>query len=71
MEKLVLNRIKVVLAEKSMSNKALAQGLNKTEATVSQWCTNMKQPSLETFFQIAKFLDVDLRELFVSTKSIK
>jgi putative transcriptional regulator len=68
MEKLVLNRIKIVLAEKGMSNKALAQGLHKTEATVSQWCTNMKQPSLETFFQIAQFLNVDLKDLFVSTK---
>lgn len=68
MEKLVLNRLKFVLLEKEVKNKQLAKALNKTESTISQWCNNYKQPSLETFYQISRYLDVDLKDLFVSTK---
>lgn len=67
MEKLILNRLKIILVEKGVTSRKLAKALSKTEATVSQWCTNDKQPSLETFYEIAKFLNVDLRELFIST----
>ena len=63
-----INRIKIVLAEKSRTNKWLAETLEKNEATVSRWCTNENQPSVETFYQIAQALDVDIRELFNRTK---
>lgn len=66
--KIYYNRIKSVLAEKNVSSKDLAKRLGKTESTVSRWCTNDVQPSVEVFYQIAKFLDVDIRELFISTK---
>jgi transcriptional regulator with XRE-family HTH domain len=68
MAKRMLNRLKLVLVEKGVTSRELAKRLNKTESTVSTWCTNDKQPSVETFCQIAQFLDVDLRELFVQTK---
>ena len=67
MDKLNYNRIKAVLAEKSVSSKELAKHLDKTESTVSRWCTNDVQPSVEVFYQIAIFLNIDIRELFVST----
>lgn len=63
------NRIKIILAETGRSNKWLAIKLKKSQTTVSRWCTNDMQPSLETLFDIAKALDVDVRELLVSTKS--
>lgn len=65
---IVINRIKIVLAEKNKTNKWLADVLGKNEATVSRWCTNWNQPSVETFYQIAKMLDIDIRELFNRTK---
>lgn len=65
-----LNRLKVVLVEKKKTGKWLAEILSKNEATVSRWCTNESQPSLETLFEIAKVLDVDIKELLVSTKKI-
>ncbi len=68
MAKQNLNRIKSVLAEKNTNNKELASHLRKTESTVSRWCTNEVQPSVETLFEISKFLKVDIRELLVSTK---
>lgn len=68
MEKKNHNRIKAVLAEKNISSKDLAKQLNKTESTVSRWCTNDVQPSIPVLSQIADILDVDVRELLVSTK---
>lgn len=65
---IAINRIKIVLAEKNRTNKWLAETLGKNEATVSRWCTNENQPSVDTFYQIAKMLDIDIRELFNRTK---
>ena len=48
-----LNRIKVVLAEQRRTNRWLAEQLGKGEATISKWCTNRTQPSLETLVEIA------------------
>lgn len=58
-----LNRIKVVLADNGKTNKWLAEQLGKDPATVSKWCTNVSQPSLETLLMISKLLDVDVNEL--------
>ena len=63
-----LNRLKVVLVEKKRTGKWLAETLGKNEATVSRWCANVSQPSLETLFAIAKALNVDVKELLVRTK---
>jgi transcriptional regulator with XRE-family HTH domain len=63
-----LNRIKVVLAEKKIKNKWLAEKLKKNPSSISQWCTNERQPSLETLLEISMLLEVDVRELLVSTK---
>lgn len=63
MERKLLNRIKVVLAEKNMTNKYLAELLGKDPAVVSKWVTNTNQPNLETIIQIAKVLNVSVDEL--------
>ncbi len=62
-----LNRIKVVLAEKGKSNKWLAEQLGKGDATISKWCTNRSQPSIETLVEIARVLKVDAKDLLQST----
>lgn len=62
------NRIKAVLAEKNMTNNDLAEKIGVTPQTVSSWCTNKKQPSIETLFKIARTLNVDVRELLFPTK---
>ena len=58
-----INRIKVVLAEKKRTNKWLSEQLGKDPATVSKWCTNSSQPSLESIEKIANLLDIDYTEL--------
>ena len=56
METKDLNRIKVVLADKKRTNKWLAEQLGKDPATVSKWCTNSAQPTLENLMDIARCL---------------
>ncbi len=63
-----INRLKAVLAEQGKTNKWLAEKLNKNETTISRWCTNETQPSMETFVAISKVLSVDVRDLIKSTK---
>ena len=58
-----INRIKVVLVAQNRTGKWLAEQLGKNEATVSRWCSNSSQPSLEMLVKIASILDVNPREL--------
>lgn len=58
-----INRIKVILVEKNHTSKWLAEQLGKDQTTVSKWCTNKSQPSLETMISIAKLLEVEMNEL--------
>lgn len=67
-KKPVYNRIKAVLAEQGRANLWLAETMGKNKATVSKWCTNETQPSLETLFHIADVLNVDVRELIAPNK---
>jgi len=58
-----LNRIRVVLAERDLNNKWLADKLGKDQATISKWVTNTTQPSLEALIAIANALEVPVQEL--------
>jgi DNA-binding Xre family transcriptional regulator len=64
-----INLLKVVLVEKKRTNKWLAEQLGETPATVSKWCTNTTQPVLETPLEIAKVIEVDVKDLLNSSKS--
>lgn len=63
-----LNRIKVVLVEKGKTGKWLADEIGKTPVTVSKWCSNTIQPDLNTLDQIAKLLNVNVKELLNDTE---
>lgn len=63
MESKNLNRIKAMLAEKNRTGKWLAEQLDKDPATVSKWCTNTTQPSLDILIKISELLEVDYTEL--------
>ena len=62
------NRIKVILAENNKSSKWLAEKLEMNPSTISRWCTNNMQPSIEKLSEVAHVLNVDIRELLSSTK---
>lgn len=63
-----MNRIKEVLEEKGIKQTWLAQKLGKSYNMVNGYVQNRQQPRLEILHEIAKILDVDVRELIVSTK---
>ena len=63
-----INRLKVVLVEKQKTGKWLAEELGKNPATISRWCSNSVQPSVETFSKIAELLNIDVRTLFNKSK---
>jgi len=50
------NRIKEVLEDYQRSQKWLSDKLNVSVVSVSNWCQNHKQPSLETIFRISDIL---------------
>ena len=64
-----MNRLKAVLAEQQRTSKWLAASVGRNEATVSRWCTNSCQPPMEMVYKIAKFLDVDVKDLLLSSKT--
>lgn len=57
------NRLKVVLADKQITNRWLARKLSVTDMTVSRWTTNKIQPSVSQLIEIAKMLSVRLDDL--------
>lgn len=62
-----INRLKVVLVEQKKTSKWLSEQLGKDQATISKWCTNKVQPSLETLLEIAALLNVDVKDLIKSS----
>jgi len=68
MNEKVYNRIKAVLAEERKTNMWLAEQLDMSPNTVSKWCTNQMQPTIETLFRIAGVLEVEARDLLVNSK---
>ena len=63
-----MNRIKEVLDEKGIKQKWLAEKLDKSYNMVNAYVQNRRQPSIETLSQIAKVLNVDVRDLLIATK---
>lgn len=66
MENKQLNRIKVVLVEKRRTGVWLAEQLGVSPVTISKWCSNTAQPTLQTLDKIAELLEIDMRELLTS-----
>ncbi|GGE92233.1 DNA-binding transcriptional regulator, XRE-family HTH domain [Chishuiella changwenlii] len=61
-------RLKEVLKEKGLTGKELAEKVNVTENTISFMSTGRTQPRFDLLIQIAEVLDVDIKDLFNSTK---
>jgi len=68
MESQKINRIKIALVENGKTGKWLAEQVGKNEATVSRWCSNKMQPSLDTLVRISELLDINVKDLIVSNK---
>lgn len=71
MSKKAINRLKVVLVEKNLSSKWLAEQMGMNEATISRWCTNNSQPTLKTLVKIASILNIKTSELLLDSEEIE
>lgn len=58
-----MNRIKEVLKERGISQTWLAKQLGKSYNTINEYSRNVRQPSLEDLYRIAKILDVNAKDL--------
>lgn len=65
-ENVKYNRIKAALADQGLASKDLAVRIGVNPVTVSRWCTNSAQPSIEQLFRIAEVLEIDARELLTT-----
>ena len=63
-----MNRIKKVLKEQGRTQTWLSEKIGKSYVVVTNYCNNNTQPSIQVLTEISQFLDVDVRELLVSTK---
>ncbi|CAK7021329.1 MAG: hypothetical protein PETM_00864 [Petrimonas sp.] len=66
-----MNRIKEVLEEKGIKQTWLAEKLGKSYNMVNAYVKNRQQPRLEVLYEIAKILDVEVKDLLVEQKDIK
>lgn len=63
MESKNLNRLRVIIAEKNLTNKWLSEQLGVGQATISKWVQNNAQPNLEMLIKLSKLLEVDINDL--------
>ena len=61
-----MNRIKEVLEEKGIKQTWLAERLGKSFSIVNAYVCSRRQPSLELLFEIARLLQVDVKDLIAS-----
>ena len=63
-----MNRIKEVLEEKGIKQTWLAEKLGKSYNMVNGYVQNRQQPRLEVLYEIAKILDVEVKDLLIEIK---
>jgi transcriptional regulator with XRE-family HTH domain len=63
-----MNKLQAVLKKQGRSQLWLANQLDITTSTMSTWCTNRSQPSLEKLFKVAEILNVEVTELLETKK---
>ena len=66
-----MNKIKIVLDQKGIKQKWLAEQLGKSFNMVNSYVQTRTQPSLETLYRIASILGVEIDELLYSKEDIE
>ena len=65
-----MNRIKRILRQQGRTQAYLCRMLDKSANTVSLWCTNKIQPSVDVLYRIAELLDCEVADLLVEKDQI-
>jgi len=64
-------RLREVMSKKDITGKELALRLDITETSLSRILKGSQHPRLELLVKVADTLDVDIKDLFISTKPQK
>lgn len=64
-----MNRIKEVLEQKGIKQTWLAEQLGKSYNMVNSYVQNRQQPRLEVLYDIARILEVPVKELLAEWKN--
>ena len=65
-----MNRIKLELEKKGLTQTWLAENLGKSYNMVNSYVQNRRQPSIEQLYKIALLLNIEAKELLVENKRI-
>jgi transcriptional regulator with XRE-family HTH domain len=65
-----MNRIKEILEEKGIKQKWLAEQMEKSYNMVNSYAQNRRQPSLKSLYEIAKILEIDVKDLLLSNHTM-
>jgi len=66
-----MNRIKEVLKEQGRTQVWLAGKIGKSQGTVALYVNNKVQPTLDTLFKIAEYLEINPKKLLVNSPNTK
>ena len=66
-----MNRIKEVLKEQGRTQVWLAGKIGKSQGTVALYVNNKLQPTLDTLFKIAEYLEINPKKLLVNAPKTK
>ncbi|MBD3592338.1 MULTISPECIES: helix-turn-helix transcriptional regulator [Bacteroides] len=66
-----MNRIKKILNEKGIKQTWLAEKLGKSFKIVNAYACNRKQPSVETLYEIARLLQVSVKDLLTEENNLE
>jgi len=65
-----MNKIQSVLKSQGRTQIWLANQLEITKSTMSGWCTNNTQPTIEKLYRVAEILSVEVCDLLVPIKKL-
>jgi putative transcriptional regulator len=66
-----MNRLKEIIKKQGRTQKWISSQMGRSENTISLWCLNKIQPSLEDLYKIADLLNVNVKDLLIDNKRIK
>lgn len=60
-----MNRLKIILKEQRKKQSFICENLGKSKNTVSLWCRNQIQPSVNDLYKISELLKTPVKQLLV------
>ncbi len=66
-----LNRLRVILADKGISQTEFAEMIGVERSQISRICTNRTEPTLKLLYKMAQALKIEVAELLTPISSLQ